>query len=626
MNITTSIYLDFGRSTIPITVYAKRGDVDSRTVEITPLHLGQPYTLEAGVTARIQATKPDTTQVVNDCVIQDGKIYADLTAQMLAAAGMMIAEIALYKNAVLLSSQIFYVDVKETAYDENVVTSSDEFKSLLAAFTAVDNLDAWVEQTPTGATIYIRGKDGVTRSAHVDTFMSIKTISDIRWAVRSGLASLLFPVGFEFTVEKETSITVAVGDHNTGVTAATVDEDTFLHAVGDAHHGDYEAVFDGDEWHKEDGSLVDLVEYGITITGTPAANDVVIVTETDLEIVWAFRGNYDRNNLPAGYSGILPADNHIRYFSVIETKYVYSNAAGTQIGVQYDAAEALYYCESALAAGTYNFTWDYATGSIVNGTFEFTLTQNVPAGGQISIGVSSNGSALTACKITTYDAPGGNVIESNVVISSGSSGTSLGTVHGTTVEGAGLNCGQRIVFGSNNYAQSAIRQWLNSDKGLGYVWKPTNEFDKAASWHTSADQAYRGWMHGLGDDFMDAVLEAKVPCSTNSVWEVDSLDGTEFAVNETYEVKDKFFLLSRPEIYGTWDSSSYKDGELLEYYDGLTQAELIHRDKGGTARYDWLRSPNPSYASNARNVGTDGSLNYSIAVGALGVAPACIIG
>ena len=135
-------------------------------------------------------------------------------------------------------------------------------------------------------------------------------------------------------------------------------------------------------------------------------------------------------------------------------------------------------------------------------------------------------------------------------------------------------------------------------------------------------------MHGLGDDFLGAVLTAKVPCRTNNtgVMEVDSLDGTEYAPNETYNVEDKFFILSRPEIYGSYDSSSLKDGELLDYYDGLSQSDLIKRDKGGTARSCRLRSPNPGYAHYVRLVGADGSLNDYYASSVLGAAPACLIG
>ena len=153
------------------------------------------------------------------------------------------------------------------------------------------------------------------------------------------------------------------------------------------------------------------------------------------------------------------------------------------------------------------------------------------------------------------------------------------------------------------------------------MWTPTNKFDRAPSWAAT----YNGFMHGLPADFLAVVESAVIPCRTNSICECASLDGTEFTINQVYELKDKFFLLSRPEIYGSWDSTVYKDGELLDYYDGLTNAERKKYDNGGTVRGAWLRSPNPSYAGYARIVHTDGSLYSSNAYNSTGVAPACII-
>ena len=616
MQIVSKIYLDFGRSTLPITVFAKQGDQESRFVEITPLNLGQPYELEEGTTARLQVTKADSTQVINDAEITDGKIYAELTAQALAAEGVAVAEIALYKNSSLLTSQSFYIDVKATAYNLDKVLSSDEYKSLIAAFNAADNLNAWVEQTATGATIYVTDRYGVTHSAHIDTLTSINGWDDIKYAIRNGLGEALFPVGYEFSTPRETALSAAVGADNTGVTAVTVDEDAFLHAIGEAHNGVYEATYDGTAWHKENGDTVVLADYGISITGTPAQGDTILITETANTIIWVVRG-HDHH---------AAADGHYIHTMTLETKYVYGTAAGTYKGLVFDAPEALYYCSEALPAGTYNFTWNYATGSMVNGTYQFTLAEGVPAGGQIVLGTNSSSTAITSCKIKTYASVGATAaIESNIAVTEGSGGTSLGTIGATSGSVENLNCAQRIMWGSNNYAQSGARQWLNSAANLGSVWTPTNKFDRAPSWHTGSDSAYRGFMHGLGDDFLGAVQPAKIACRTNSVFEVDSLDGTEFTVNQVYELKDKFFLLSRPEIYGSYDSTSYKDGTQLEYYEGLTQTELIKRDGGGSARNAWLRSPSPSYALAERSVNTDGSLNSSNAIFAYAVAPACII-
>ena len=132
-------------------------------------------------------------------------------------------------------------------------------------------------------------------------------------------------------------------------------------------------------------------------------------------------------------------------------------------------------------------------------------------------------------------------------------------------------------------------------------------------------------MKGLPADFLAAVQPAAIPCRTNSVFEVNSLDGTEYTVNTVYTLNDMFFMLSRPEIYGSWDSSSIKDGELLEYYEGLTDIERIKYDAAGSARSCWLRSPCPGYAHFERLVSTSGALNGGNALSGHGVAPACII-
>ena len=566
MEIRQKLSLDFGRDTHPITVFAKQNDSKTRFIEITPLNCGQAYNLENGITARLQLTKADGHTVLNDAAIEDGVIIAELTQQALAAAGVAVAEIGLYKGEELLSSQIFYIDVAKSAYDSNAPESSDEFNSLTAALAevetvaeraatiasgianeAADNANGAAEgaervnisavQTDTGATISVTDREGVVTTVHIDTLMAVNTWEDIKNAVRLGLGATLFPVGYEFTTEDAT---------------------------------------------------------------------------TGAVITWVVRG-HDHHTA---------ANGKLEHTMTLETKYVYGNSAGSYLSLVFDAYEALYYAAEELPAGTYNFIWNYDTSAVVSGTYQFTLTKPVPAGGQIVLGTNSNSTAITSCKIATYATVAGTAaIESGIVVTAGDGGANLGTINNYSTDNENLNCAQRVVFGSNNYAQSAARQWLNSGAAAGGVWTPTNKFDRAPSWATTK----AGFMSGLPAEFLAVVQPAAIPCRTNSVFEVNSLDGTEYTVNKFYELRDKFFLLSRPEIYGDWDSATYKDGERLEYYEGLTNTERKKYDAAGSARYCWLRSPYPGNASNERPVNTDGSLNYSHAFRAYGVAPACII-
>ena len=566
MEIRQKLSLDFGRDTHPITVFAKQNDTKTRFLEITPLNCGQAYAIEDGVTPRLQLTKADGHTVLNDATVENGVIVVELTPQALAAAGVAVAEIGLYKGEALLSSQIFYIDVERAAFDKDAPVSSDEFNALTAALAevntvaeraatiaseianeAADNANGAAEgaekvnisavQTETGATISVTDREGTVTTVHIDTLTAVNTWEDIKNAVRLGLGEKLFPVGYEFTTED--SVTGAV-------------------------------------------------------------------------ITWVVRGH---NHHAA-------ANKKLEHTMTLETKYVYGNSAGSYLSLVFDAYEALYYAAEEIPAGTYNFTWDYATGSMVNGTYQFTLTKPVPAGGQIVLGTNSSSTAITSCKIATYATVAATAaIESGITVTAGSGGTSLGTIHSTSSDGENLNCAQRIMWGSNNYAQSAARQWLNSGAAAGGVWTPTNKFDRAPSWATSK----AGFMSGLPADFLAVVQPAAIPCRTNSVFEVNSLDGTEYTVNKVYELRDKFFLLSRPEIYGDWDSATYKDGERLEYYEGLTNTERKKYDAAGSARICWLRSPYPGDAYSERIVYTDGSMNSINAINARGVAPACII-
>ena len=303
----------------------------------------------------------------------------------------------------------------------------------------------------------------------------------------------------------------------------------------------------------------------------------------------------------------------------LETKNVYSLSSGAQKTVQYDATEAFYYADLGLAAGTYNITisnqlWYTAD----NGkTFQFELTKALPVGGQLVFAMTYN-ATLEGKSVKSYANKTTTTALETVTLTEGSEGTSLGTTNGNSPY---VNHMHRAIFGSNNYAQSAVRQWLNSAAAAGSVWTPTNVFDRPASWATS----YNGFMHGLPADFLAVVQPTVLACRTNSLFEVESLDGTAFAINQLYSLKaDKFFLLSRPEIFGNWDSESYKDGTQLEYYNGLTATERIKRDAAGTARTAWLRSPLPSTATSARIVLTDGTLGINSACYGYGVAPACL--
>ena len=277
---------------------------------------------------------------------------------------------------------------------------------------------------------------------------------------------------------------------------------------------------------------------------------------------------------------------------------------------QFDSPEAFYYADAELPAGTYNFTLATAYSSWAAGTYQFTLTQALPKGGQLAISGYAD-AAMTSRQVRAYASRTTTAVTESVAITSGNAGTSLGTF------GEELNHSHRVSYGSNNYKESAIRQFLNSPSAAGSVWTPQTKFDRPPSWMTSL----AGFAGGFEDDFLSVIGEVVVPCAANNTYE--SPDST-VVKNTKYTVTDKFYLASQREIFGTTSDTVADDSVLFPYYEGATNADRIKYRDGSAATW-WLRSAHSWVARLVRIVSSDGSLSSHNADGAYGFAPACTI-
>ena len=190
MEILQNITLDFARSTMPVTVFAKQYDKDTRKIEITPLNNGAPYSLESGVTARLQMTKHDGTTVINNATIASSKITVTLTAQALTAAGTAVAEIGLYKGSTLLSSQTFYIDVQKGAYDEDAPESSDEYNALVEALNAAETATAEAGAATTAANAATAAANAAAGRAENAVATANTAIANANTAVANANAAL----------------------------------------------------------------------------------------------------------------------------------------------------------------------------------------------------------------------------------------------------------------------------------------------------------------------------------------------------------------------------------------------------------------------------------------------------
>ena len=443
-------------------------------------------------------------------------------------------------------------------------------------------------------------KDAIDEIATFLPYTEVKNWQQVQDIVRRGLASKYFNIGDQFEVDRFISVTASVGS-STGVSAATVDADDFIEGCKETKGGQYPFVYDGHFWRDGSGDSVDLDDYGISVTGTPDIGDIVTVTLSTDKLKFDVIGiDHD-----------TPVNTSYTHSMTLQLHDVWGTA------MVFDASEAAFYIDedtypTGLAADTYNFTWNYASGSIVSGTYQFTLTEAVPAGGQIVIGTNSNSSAINSCKISTYAAPGDTTaIESNVAISEGSDGTSLGIIASTGITNGNINCAQCVLWGSSSWKASSLRQWLNTDGAANTWWEAKTVFDRPANANRD------GFLKGMDPDFLSVIGEVNKTTKTyNSVLETNA---------------EKFFLLSKAEAYG-YDELR-PEGAVYAYY-GEGYSDLSSPGSGEDANRIKYRS---AVAANwylrssyfkpyvVRYILNTGTMREYTANTASGVAPACVI-
>ena len=408
--------------------------------------------------------------------------------------------------------------------------------------------------------------------------------------VRAGMGPKAFPVGTQFVVRKENSLSAAMGVH-TGISAVSINEETFLAAAKNVGTGVHEFAYNGSAWIY-DGAAVNLTNYGISVTGTPASGDEVIVTEAFSEVIWDVVHHKTVNGSPR--------------MVLLMHEVIYSK--------QFDQKEALFTAAEALPAGPYCFTikndgWQSQNDTVIY----FTLANELPVGGQLRLsGFNPWDAAFNGKNLSAFASGSSTTATETVAMTTTpiDSATDLGDTDGTV----NLNYFQRLA-GSNNYKESAIRQWINSDKAANNWWKSTNKFDVTPDYANVA-----GLLHGMDEDFLDVVQETVVPCKTNNTFELPG-----WTLNTAYTVKDRFYLASRDELgYGV---ETVAEGSKWDMYDGAANVDRIKYDISAktTARTWWVRSPDPS-AGSPRCVGTSGALHGYHAYHGRGAAAACEIG
>ena len=276
----------------------------------------------------------------------------------------------------------------------------------------------------------------------------------------------------------------------------------------------------------------------------------------------------------------------------------------TPFGVQF-SNRAFLRCPDGLAAGTYNITLGAKWGekdAQKDTTWQFTLTKAVPAGGLVAGFTQMPDVTSSNWKATSYAADGITTIET-VPITSGSGGTSLGTMQYATRNG-NLNSMQEAGYGWNRWKYSAARQWLNSTQPKGKWWAKQDDWDIAPAQLAQKD----GFLCGMPAEMLAVLKTVKVTTLANTV-----NDGG--VTDITY---DKVFLASMSQMNV---NMSKEEGAVHEYWQRRTKSKtpiepwkqypfMIRYSAANhtSPQYVFSRSAHRGYSNSVMLVNADGGV------------------
>lgn len=287
----------------------------------------------------------------------------------------------------------------------------------------------------------------------------------------------------------------------------------------------------------------------------------------------------------------------------------------TPFGVQFDNYEAFYVAETEeLPAGTYSVTIGTNWGNnCVKGTvYNFTLTKPVPVGGQLAGFEKIPDVQASALKVSSYASNSATEPIETVSVSVGEAGTSLGTLEVAGNEQ--LNSLHRVGYGYNRYGQSAMVQWLNSNKGAGEWWTPQNKYDRPpAELKTKA-----GFLTGLSEDTLSVIRTIKVTTLLNTVIPADREQGQDITYNKVFLASlEQMFI--KPQAPGEGEPFAYwkqVSGQASPMEHHKTYPNMIHYavENHNSAQTVRLRSVERDGGSNTWCVYTSGRVGgYSAA-------------
>ena len=309
-------------------------------------------------------------------------------------------------------------------------------------------------------------------------------------------------------------------------------ENTLLASIVQKEINNQSASYTPNSW----SNINSMIDLGIAKTNI-YIGDQFVCNRGNTEIVWDTIGHNCEQLTDSKYTG---RDNMTLYMHNLFPDEM-----------QFGARQAFYATDTGLTAGVYNIfiesqPWYTADQ---NKYAQFELLQDLPAGGQI-VFTHGNTTTMFGKTLRTYSSCNSTTAIETAIISEGDNGTNLGALKDVLQDS--INTVHRSFWGSSNYKESAIRQWLNSKATAGNVWKSQTKFDRPPSWAATAN----GFMYGMDEDFLSVVKTTHIKVARNIVSEGGGVD----------EMDDKFFLLSTPQIYGGLTVSGVDEGQIYPYF------------------------------------------------------------
>ncbi len=185
-----------------------------------------------------------------------------------------------------------------------------------------------------------------------------------------------------------------------------------------------------------------------------------------------------------------------------------------------------------------------------------------------------------------------------------------------------INDDMRKNEGSNNYKESAIRQFLNSSATAGNWWHPQTNVDLPPN-HTNKN----GFLYGLDSEFLNVVGTVNLPCAANNTYEHPD---SEVTVGSSYILQDRFYLPSITEIVGInrIPDTVVADGStVLSYYKNQVDnvAFSAKYTKEGVSSTYCTRTPGANYSFLIMHITSTGGATMNTAAQQYGIVPMCTI-